>query len=265
MADFQLKLPTALEPFRDKFLQTKTPFVRAQSKGQNPKTPLWRSKVGGIPYLPKGATWPTMPDGRELFFLAQINFAEMPRLAPFPERGLLQFFISDDDLYGMDFDGGGETQDSFRVLWHPEVVENEAVLQTRFNILRDYELLPHHPDECYPLTFEPDEEVVPVTDYRFFEHFGQDFFQQFGAREWHVMDEYAKANKPEGHKIGGYAYFTQDDPRTATDPMLLLFQLDSDEGMDLMWGDMGVGHFFIREKDLLARDFSRVFYDWDNL
>ena len=47
--------------------------------------------------------------------------------------------------------------------------------------------------------------------------------------------------------------------------MLLLFQLDSDEGMDLMWGDMGVGHFFIREADLAARDFSRVLYDWDNL
>ncbi len=79
------------------------------------------------------------------------------------------------------------------------------------------------------------------------------------------MDEYGKMVRPQGHKIGGYAYFTQDDPRRASDPMLLLFQLDSDERMDLMWGDMGVGHFFIREKDLVARDFSRVLYDWDAL
>ena len=47
--------------------------------------------------------------------------------------------------------------------------------------------------------------------------------------------------------------------------MLLLLQLDSDELMDLMWGDMGVGHFFIRASDLERRDFSKVLYDWDCL
>ncbi|MBK6997000.1 MAG: DUF1963 domain-containing protein [Lewinellaceae bacterium] len=33
----------------------------------------------------------------------------------------------------------------------------------------------------------------------------------------------------------------------------------------LCGGDMGVGHFFIREQDLAALDFSRVLYDWDCL
>ena len=133
-------------------------------------------------------------------------------------------------------------------------------------MLRDFEdLLPHHPDESYPLKFSLEQEVAPITDYQFFEYFGQEFFRQFGEQEWDVMDEFGKSVRPQGHKIGGYAYFTQDDPRRPDDPMLLLFQLDSDEVMDLMWGDMGVGHFFIREKDLAARDFSRVLYDWDCL
>ena len=260
---FQLSLPPLMEPFRAKLLETRQNFIRATAEKTRATKP-WQSKVGGQPYLPKGSAWPSASDGRELFFLAQINFAEMPSLPPFPGQGIVQFFILDDDLYGMDFDDG-EKQDTFRVLFHPEVVQNEAVLQSAPAMLRDYDELPHHPDECYPLRFSLEEEVAAITDYRFDQLFGADFFRQFGAKEWDIMDEFGKAVRPQGHKIGGYAYFTQDDPRRADDPMLLLFQLDSDEPMDLMWGDMGVGHFFIREKDLVARDFSRVLYDWDNL
>lgn len=259
-----LTLPPALEPHRAAILATTQPFIRVSSEPARPLA-LWESKVGGLPYLPKGVPFPTAPDGRELFFLAQLNFAEMPALAPFPTQGMVQFYIQDDDLYGMDFDDG-ENADTFRVLYHPKVEKKETALQTKFPVLRDYDdLLPHHPEESYPLKFALAEEVAAVTDYQFFEKFGQDFFQQFGEKEWDVLEEYGKMVRPHGHKIGGYAYFTQDDPRRPSDPMLLLFQLDSDEPMDLMWGDMGVGHFFIREKDLVARDFSRVLYDWDCL
>lgn len=259
---FQFSLPAAMEPFREKLLQTKKPFIRIKSQAARATKP-WESKVGGQPYLPKKMAWPCAPDGRELFFLAQINFSELPALHPFPKSGIVQFFIHDDDLYGMDFDDG-ENPDTFRVLFHEEVLEDEAALQASA-LLREYDELPHHPDESYPLKFELQEGVVPVTDYQFYEHFGGDFFRQFGANEWDVMDAFGKALRPEGHHLGGYAYFTQDDPRRPEDPMLLLLQLDSDENMDLMWGDMGVGHFFIREKDLLARDFSKVLYDWDCL
>lgn len=259
----QLNLPSAMEPFREKLLQTKQTFIRATAE-KSRATKLWESKVGGQPYLPKSREWPAAHDGRELFFLAQLNFAEMPALPPFPTQGIVQFFILDDDLYGMDFDDG-ENQDTFRVIYHPEVVQNEAVLQTSLPMLRDFDELPHHPDESYPLKFSLEEEVAAITDYRFDQLFGADFFRQFGEKEWDVMDEFGKSVRPQGHKIGGYAYFTQDDPRRADDPMLLLFQLDSDELMDLMWGDMGVGHFFIREKDLAAKDFSKVLYDWDCL
>lgn len=257
-------LPAALEPFRDQLLATAMPFVRARAEASRVTRP-WDSKVGGAPYLPKGEPWPCAPDGKELFFLAQINFAQMPRLAPFPEKGIIGFYIHDDDLYGMDFDNG-ENQDYFRVLFFPETTENESVLQSGPASFRDYEdLLPHHPDECYPLSFSLEEGIAPITDFRFYEKMGADFFRQFGEQEWDVMAEYEKSMRATGHRIGGYAYFTQDDPRSKDNPMLLLLQLDSDEKMDLMWGDMGVGHFFIREQDLAARNFSGVLYDWDCL
>ncbi len=259
-----IKLPQALESFREQLLQTRQTFIRASSQAARVTKP-WESKVGGQPYLPKNMAWPAAPDGHGLFFLAQINFAELPPLPPFPNKGIVQFFINDDDLYGMDFEDG-ENPDTFRVLFHPEVVENQSLLQTKLPTTTwDEDLLPHHPDESYPLIFGLGEEVVPISDYQFYQHFGSDFFRQFGEKEWDVMAELEKSVRSQGHKMGGYAYFTQDDPRRPDDPMLLLLQLDSDERMDLMWGDMGVGHFFIREKDLLAQDFSRVLYDWDCL
>ena len=66
-----------------------------------------------------------------------------------------------------------------------------------------------------------------------------------------------------GHRIGGYAEFTQEDPRSTEDPMELLFQLDTDSNIGCRWGDMGVANFFIRPEDLQKRDFSRIFFNWD--
>ena len=65
------------------------------------------------------------------------------------------------------------------------------------------------------------------------------------------------------HQLGGYPYFTQDDPRPGQyeDFDTLLFQLDS---CDLvLWGDYGVGNFFISRDALKRRDFSKVLYNWD--
>lgn len=59
---------------------------------QKPSTCI-DSKFGGAFYLPKGESIPTGPKGEPMQFLAQINFAKMPRLEGFPQTGLLQFFL----------------------------------------------------------------------------------------------------------------------------------------------------------------------------
>lgn len=260
----KLNLPEAMEQYRSDLLATIESFIRVKAVSVGALTP-WKSKVGGVPYFPKEKVWPTNEEGLPLFFLAQLNFAEMPRIANFPPRGIVQFFICDDDLYGMDFDEG-ENQDRFRVIFHADPVDDlDQLIRSTPTKGFDFELLPHHPDETFSLQFSIEEEVMPMTDYRFSERFGGGFFQQFGEREWEVYEDFGRKVRSDGHKVGGYAYFTQDDPRRASDPMLLLFQLDSDELMDLMWGDMGVAHFFIRASDLGKGDFSKVLFDWDCL
>ena len=43
--------------------------------------------------------------GAPLYLLAQINFEQIPHIKDFPEKGLLQIFISGyDGVYGLDFD-----------------------------------------------------------------------------------------------------------------------------------------------------------------
>lgn len=41
---------------------------------------------------------------------------------------------------------------------------------------------------------------------------------------------------------------------------MLLFQLDSDDDLDMMWGDVGITNFCIPSNDLVRGGFSRVVY-----
>jgi uncharacterized protein YwqG len=205
--------------------------------------------------------FPTSADGNHLFFLAQINLGEAPPLPPFPRQGILQFFIFDDTFFGMDPEDPFR-QDRFRVIYHPEVVEDVAALQTDFSFLRDYDDLPVYTHLNSGMEFELEEEVVPLTDRFFDRHLGQDFFKQFGELEWPLYNYYGERTSSEGHKMGGYAHFAQEDPRK-DEQLMLLFQMDTDAEMESMWGDMGTAKFFISEKDLSQMDFSRVMFYWD--
>lgn len=75
-----------------------------------------------------------------------------------------------------------------------------------------------------------------------------------------------------GHWVLGYPFFTQSDPREYSEDGIakyydtLLFQMDSEmvESEDyVLWGDCGVGNFFINSEALKKKDFSKVFYNWD--
>ena len=107
-------------------------------------------------------------------------------------------------------------------------------------------------------------EAVSTNDYQFEHLLGANFFQQFGEQKYTLYEEYQDVVSARGHKMGGYAYFVGRDPRDLDDPMMLLFQLDTDHQAGLAWGDSGVANFFIREQDLLNLDFSRVLYNWDS-
>ncbi len=250
--------------------QHKLPTVKIKPSTDKPQH-SWSSKFGGDPYWLKDTEYLFNDEGEPLFLLAQLNFAEIPHLEGYPTSGLLQFFISANELYGCYFIGCDKnkfeellkTSDGYRVVYHADVVEDESLLQTDFPQPDDDEdedcYLPLYKE--YSVSFEKCEHIPSPHDYR--------FDQIVGDIDDDLMDYVFDNIKNDGSQIGGYATFTQEDPRVYKDSenkWLLLFQMDSefsDDGIDIMWGDIGVGNFFIEKNMLQKLDFSRVWYNWD--
>lgn len=210
---------------------------------------IFESKVGGLGYIPHDGNFPTDSKGRQLRLLAQIDCAEI-QLDEFPEKGLLQFWLLCEDVYGLDFDNQ-TNQDGFRIIYYPEVditvtedeIRNKFVKNENDN---DEYLFPVSGE--YGMTFEKSEDRYIDYD--------------------NVEEDYDDEEEITCHKVGGYPFFTQDDPRSEEQIKeydFLLFQLDTEwhENCKIMWGDTGVGNFFISSEKLRRLDFSDVLYNWD--
>ena len=252
------------------------------------KTPdIFDSKFGGLPYWDLTKDYPTDNNGNKLMLLAQINLDRVDTDNRLPQNGMLQFFIAcDDDLYGCDLDNQ-DIQNMFRVVYHDKI--NYDVSEKEIKALK----LPVSTDDTdalIPVESECAVDVVKaecsmgLSDYRFEELAYQIFKDKFGIDYdikcdsfWDYLDEdaydkLADAIPAMGNRIFGYPFFTQTDPREYKEDYqyydTLLLQMDSEmvDGKDyVLWGDCGVGNFFINHKDLENRDFSKVMYNCDCL
>ncbi|GAB4531539.1 MAG: YwqG family protein [Pleurocapsa sp.] len=261
-----IELSAELEPYRSAIAATIKPYIKIELTNNNKPT-WWQSKFGGLPYLPKGFKYPKSDDGEYLYLLAQINFAEVPQLEGLPEEGILQFYLAaDDEFYGCDFDEPFK-QDKFRVVYFPDVDLEINNLVTDFSFLPKLEsedwLMPFQ--GCCQIKFSLDTSPISANDYQF------DFFNPCNSNDEvdAKFEEYWDKFDSSGHKLLGYPYFTQNDPRdnlSEDEPYILLFQIDSDSnenGYEICWGDAGVGNFFIKRSQLNKLDFTEVIYNWD--
>ena len=238
------------------------PTIQLAPSLERPEHP-WSSKFGGLPYWPKSMSYPESDCGFKLILLAQLNFSELPELEGFPKKGLLQFFILDDGLYGADFSKPAEeviaASSGYRVVYHSEIIEDESALETKLPVASQTKMFPL--SEQYSLTGSLEKELPSATDYRFEQAASNPMEYEKEVTEY-IYDHFISA----GSKIGGYANFTQQDPRHGSkDEWLLLFQMDSEVigNSHIMWGDMGIGSFFIKKEALEMKDFSKVWYSWD--
>lgn len=260
-----VELSEALEPYRSAIEATIEPYIKIELTDNNRPT-LWQSKFGDLPYIPKDFEYPTSNDGSYLYLLAQINFAEVPKLEGLPDKGILQFYIAaNDDFYGCNFDNPFD-RDKFRVIYFPEVDLEIDNLLTDFSFLPELEsedlLLPFK--GCCAVKFHLDTAPISAADYQL------DFFTLWNNNELDAkFEEYWDKFDSAGHKLLGYPCFTQEDPRpnfSEDEPYILLFQIDSDannNGFEIMWGDNGIANFFIKRSHLEKLDFTQILYNWD--
>lgn len=222
------------------------------------------SKFGGHPYWPASRPFPVDSFGNYMYPLAQLNFSQMPHLEGYPDKGILQFYIAADDMYGLNFDNPTE-QTNFWVVYFEDTTEPPL---ENFRFLDEQKRESDLPlKKQMQLSFRLDTDYFSYSDVRLPEERMDEVMSDLSpGKEYQMMeDELSEAFPDNGHKIGGYAYFTQTDPRedhAGTSDWLLLLQIDS-QGNDICWGDYGVGNFFIHPDDLRRKDFSKVLYNWD--
>jgi uncharacterized protein YwqG len=235
--------------------------ISLKPTSNNPLT----SRIGGAPLLPRGAIWPVTSHGKPLGFLAQINLSDLLHSPiALPSSGILSFFYDTANQPWGFFEDAG----SWRVLYSPA----DTSLQ-----------LTPQPDETYqPILPSHDiafvvEQTIPAP--RSIELEGLTIAENvelwdayFDFRDaWVFRNESKVAHRLFGHpdaiqgcmqrKIqfesrgeklpeGVYSYY--DHPRASelmpgAHDWRLLLQLDSDDRLNILWGDSGRLFFWITE------------------
>ncbi|MEL6867298.1 MAG: YwqG family protein [Bacteroidota bacterium] len=232
--------------------------------------PPGQSKIGGSPDLPSEQAWPLDERGAPLSFLAQINLRES---APFdkaeelPSEGMLSFFYcADQEAWGFD----PKDKERFRVLYFPdtEYVErrefpaalNEDAQYVNNSLnFSSYLGLPgwenHRIEQLFP---EEEDEVfdnyVDMSDGPDTHLLGHaNSIQNPMELECQLVTNGLYCGDPSGYK----------DPRAkelgkGKDQWVLLFQLDSEDSAEMMWGDVGRIYFWIKKEDLQQKRFDQA-------
>ncbi len=237
------------------------------------------SKLGGRPDLPPNFAWPTNK-GRPLDFLLQINLAEAHEYEStrlLPASGLLTFLYDlNDQPWGYD----PADLDGFRVIYTPDVSE-----------LRSHDI----PDDQFALSECAIRFYAMQTLPHFGSRAGDSLMAtaQFSDEELNsyfelsaqIEDLYSIRENAGNHHLLGHSSNIQgdmqleaqlvtnglycgdptgyEDPRRRTlepgaDDWVLLLQLDSDDGVDIMWGDCGMLYYWIRKDDLVNQRFENA-------
>lgn len=249
---------------------------------ENNSLNLTDSKFGGLPYISTDSDTPKDSNGNQLALLAQINCSELPENTLYPKDGLLQFWISRNDDFGLD------NKKDYCVKYIKDIEDNI----TKESILNKYKLLnEENSDEYSPfnkkntsfaLKFEKGISTITSTDFLFedialktiHELFPDENIKDlYDDLERDVFDTLFRAFNGVNHAIGAYPTFTQWDPRNPEDKDaygVTLLQVESHWNNDpnnneIMWGDSGVANFFINKEKLEHLNFEDVLFNWDCL
>lgn len=220
----------------------------------NQPTTLFDSRIGGVPYCPHDGALPVGKNGEPLRLIAQINFAQMPTMHPFPDSGMLQLFLPDHDpLRGYQGMECWTEQQNWKVIYYSDldstVTEEEVAAKQMIGlgkVAKEGEVSLHSNillnDIVYKLHFGGAKqegilgtEGMTLSDYRFqtqFQTVYQKLFPDAAPIEfcpkrpevrpkpidWILADEIWEKLRRKAYakypKLGGFPTFTKSDPRT---------------------------------------------------
>jgi uncharacterized protein YwqG len=242
-----------------------TPVLRALASWlERQRQPAWRpitkrglagrSQIGGMPLLPPGESWPACArcgEGREL--LLQLDSRDLPTGAPWVGTGVLQVFYCtrcDSEMEGW---APFSPAHVVRVLPAADLTSPPSELPARglppaaitgWTAFQDLPQAEEQDRLGLELEYDLQKRTVAVRCPSLGVTFdGLDSDAQDGQGQ-----ELAEAisTAAAGDKLGGWPHWIQgveypSCPRCA-EPMALVFQLDSEDNLDFMFGDSGVAH-----------------------
>jgi len=248
-------------------------LLRPMSEGEVAAAPA--TKMGGVPSLPSADLWPKYKD-KSLAFIAQIDLSQLPRSGPngmgdLLAQGMLYFFYdAEQSVWGFD----PKDKDGWRVLYvsalpspmpqldYPSDLPDHARYpEVRLQSVADRSLPdPNSLAEELGLSAATCETVIDMHS---------EYIEKSGPR--HQLLGYPAVIQGEMElecQLASNGLYCGDasgykDPRAeslkagAVDWRLLL-QVDSDDAAGMMWGDCGRIYCWIREQDLKAGCFDKV-------
>lgn len=237
-----------LGAFAEKFAALASPCAFFGPDAPADSNSIGKSRLSGFPDLPSGIEWPATEDGH-FTFLAQLNCADIPpEIREFPGKGILYFFIGDNDCPG---------DVEVRVIFCPDpTLAEHGTFPSDFSPIYEDEDEEENYETPYSICFEVGLSVPELTDPLVaglgLSEDEQDRFLNFKV-EWNQQ-----AVLP--HTLGGLVQFAMYDPRPSDEKWVSLIEFGYDDlaGPNFVFWDAGNLKILIREEDLDARDFSRV-------
>ena len=270
-------------PFNQLLIDEIKKSIRIKSS-ENKEIKIGDTKLGGVPHLPIEVEWPKdSKSGKHYIFVTQINLKQIESYnleKKLPEEGILYFFVSQDH-----WDDGVVVFEkeikNIEIKTPPIEVTNEKknFFQKIFNLKGHKVLLKEYGVEIFNEYHIPSQDSLQIEKILKTKNLiktPRNIMKEEVYENGLLYDDDENDMTANHHLLGNYngiqnEYYQLNliDSKTRTKKLTLneinqalewelLMQIDSDNMLDLNWGDSGKIYFFIHKEDLKNQRFNKV-------
>ncbi len=273
----QLIQKNNLTDFADRIMTASKPAIHI-SKVETQECVIGASRLGGLPDIPTDFQWVSREDF-PLSFLAQINCADLQGFASaknLPSSGMLYFFY---DVFDQPWGFDPNDRGSSAIIYYPSTknlipasfpegtnLYNEWLFSSSAIQFREVLSLPSYESLPFEKLAIPrnsvDDYVNFIDDVNKLRAANEPIHQMFG-HSTNIQGDMQLECQLTSHGINcgdasGYNDPIAKDLEVGAADWLLLLQLDTDDDLEMLWGDMGRLYFWIRESSLQSKSFKEA-------
>lgn len=240
------------------------------------KKDIGKSKIGGTPDFPKEFDWPKVNE-KYLSFIGQINFSELSLDDEYKElqKGICYIFYNiTEQVWGFapnDFLNWkvlffeGEKSELKNIPFPKDFIEESKIKEKYLNFEEQFDIPNIETDYISGLKLNENnnEEYYNLYEEITEENNGYDIEHKVFGHSNNIQGEMEQECQLVSNGLycgDGSGYNNEQSKELLKDSLKwkLLFQIDSDEDLNMEWGDMGKLYFWIKEEDLKNKMFANV-------